>query len=360
MFLLVMSCHEHKRILVLEDITIIDGTENLPRPSSCIFIEDGRIIRICETGESDYPRNADVLNLTGKYVIPGLIEMHAHMYGKKYYEEVSKTLLAFGITAMRNPAGQAEDCVELRNQLASGQTIGPRMFTAGWLIDGQESISGGIVVENEEDVRNVVKQQVNTGVDYIKLYTHLTPDLVKVAIDEGHSHGLEVIGHLGKTSWTFAANAGIDALLHSAMAGPIWELIPAENRNEFLNLANPTNGFNPNLFKAWGEAFDINGPELKELTKALVDNNVVVDPTLVMMEAMIWGNDTIYREMLEPDFAPMDFSQYWRKEKLNPYTSWWSEEAHRDAQELFPVFLEIVRRFYEAGVLITAGSDQGK
>ncbi|MFC2123200.1 amidohydrolase family protein [Bacteroidota bacterium] len=356
---LTSSCNDMKTTLVLEDVTIIDGTGRSPLPSSCIIIEEGRIIHIGKTGGSDYPENAQLLNLSNKYVIPGLIEMHAHMYGKQYFEEVCQTLLSFGITTIRNPAGQAEDCVELRNLLASGKIRGPRMFTAGWLIDGPGSISGGIVVENEEEVRNVVRQQVNTGVDYIKLYTHLTPDLVKAAIDEGHSHGLEVIGHLGKTSWTFAANAGIDALLHSAMAGPIWELIPAENQDMFRNLANPTKDFDPNLFKAWGEAFDIDGPELKELIKILADNQVVVDPTLVMMEAMIWGNDTIYREMLESDFAPEDISQFWREEKLNPYTSWWSDEAFSDAQELFPVFLEIVKGFYDAGVLITAGSDQG-
>jgi len=353
------QCSENNQLLVLENVTIIDGTGSLPKPSSYILIKEGRIARIFEKGEFAYPKDATVLTLDNKYVIPGLIEMHAHMYDRIYHEEVCKTMLAFGITTMRNPASSAEEGVQLRNLLASGEVIGPRMFTACWLIDGQESISEGIVVNTEEEIRKVVREQAGTGVDYIKLYTHLTPELVKAAIDETHSLGLEVIGHLGKTSWTYAANAGIDGLLHSAMAGPIWELIPLENRDKFRNLANPTKGFNPSLFKEWGETFDINGPELEELTRALVDNNVVVDPTLVMMEAMIWGNDTIYRECLEPDYAPEDIHQYWRNEKLHPYTSWWSEEEHIDAQNLFPVFQSIIKYFYDNGVLITTGTDQG-
>ncbi|MCK4749491.1 MAG: amidohydrolase family protein, partial [Bacteroidales bacterium] len=215
------------------------------------------------------------------------------------------------------------------------------------------------IVNTEEEVREAVRQQAKIGVDFIKLYTHLTPDLVKAAIDESHSLGLGVLGHLGYTSWTFAANAGIDGLLHSAIATPLWELIPAEKRDKFRDLANPTRNFNPELLKEWGETFDIDGPEMEELTQALVDNHVVVDPTLVMMEAMIWGNDSSYKEILEPDFAPEHFSKECRNAKLHPYTSWWSDEAFYEGQRLFPLFSKIVKRFYDNGVLITAGTDMG-
>jgi hypothetical protein len=143
------------------------------------------------------------------------------------------------------------------------------------------------------------------------------------------------------------------------MSGPIWELIPVKKRNGFLKLSCPIKGFDPDLFKEWGETFNIDGPEMKELTKVLVDNKVVVDPTLVMMEAMIWGNDSDYKEILEPDFAPENIAKGWRKEDLHPYTSWWSEEAFISAKKLFPTFLQIVKHLYDGGVLITAGTDAG-
>ena len=85
--------------------------------------------------------------------------------------------------------------------------------------------------------------------------------------------------------------------------------------------------------------------EMKELTKALIDNNVVVDPTLVMMEAMIWGNDSTYLDLQKPDFALKDYTKERRSGKLHPYTSWWSDEAHVDAQNLFPTFQKIIKRF---------------
>ncbi len=358
-FFLLTNCTEDKQLLILENVTIIDGTGNLPQPSSCIFIEDGKIIRICKKGEFDYPEDAEVVLLNNKYVIPGLIEMHAHMYDSRYYEEVNKTLLAFGITTVRNPGASAEEIVAFRERLATGELTGPRLFTAGWLIDGPESPFDYTKVKTEEEIREAVQRQAEIGVDYIKLYTSLTPNLIEAAIDETHKLGLEIIGHLGYTSWTFAANAGIDGLLHSAMAAPLWELVPVEKRDRFRDLANPIKNFNPELFKEWGESFDINGPEMMELTKALVDNHVVVDPTLVMMEAMIRGNDSSYKEILEPDYAPKDIADEWRNNNLHPYTSWWSDEAFNEAQKLFPVFSEIVKRFYDNGVLITAGTDVG-
>lgn len=347
---------ENGKLLVLEDVTIIDGLGNLPQPSSCIFIKEGKIIRICKKDDFKIPKNAQVINLHDKYVIPGLVEMHTHMFN----EEVCKTMLAFGITTVRIPAASPKESTGMRSKTASGEVIGPRILTAGDLIDGRESSTGySLIVKTEEEIRETVRQQAKTGIDYIKLYSSLEPVLVKAAIDEAHSLGLKVIGHLGKTSWTFAANAGIDSLCHSAMSGPIWELIPVEKRDKFLKLSCPIKGFNPNLFMEWGETFNIDGPEMKELTRALVDNKVVVDPTLVMMEAMIWGDDSNYKEILEPDFAPENIAKGWRKENLHLYTSWWSEEAFVSAKKLFPTFSKIVKRLYDGGVLITAGTDAG-
>jgi hypothetical protein len=75
-------------------------------------------------------------------------------------------------------------------------------------------------VQTEQEVRHEVQSQVATGGDYIKLYVGLTPKLVKAAIDEAHSNGREVIGHLYMTSWTDAANLGIDALTHGVPVSP--------------------------------------------------------------------------------------------------------------------------------------------
>ena len=126
-------------IIVLEGVNIIDGTGDPIKSSMSITIINGKITAINKQGKTDYPKSANILKLDNKYVIPGLIEMHAHMNGEP--EEISKTMLSFGITTLRNPAASAEGMVEFRDKIAAGETIGPRIFTAGELIDGPESVS---------------------------------------------------------------------------------------------------------------------------------------------------------------------------------------------------------------------------
>jgi sulfatase modifying factor 1 len=348
----------NNEVLVLEGVTIIDGTGAPLKSSMSITIKNGKIIAINKQGEADYPSNATILKLHNKYVIPGLIEMHAHMNGE--FEGICKAMLSFGITTLRIPAASAEDMVKFRDKVAAGELMGPRIFTAGEPIDGPGSVAPfGTIVENEEQMRKEVHRQAKFGVNYIKLYTSLTPELVKVAIDEAHSLGMEVIGHLGYTGWTFAANNGINGLIHSSIATPLWELVPEDISPRFRDLANPTKNFNINLIKEWTEKFDINGPEMKNLTKVLVDNHVVVDPTLVVMETFCYGNDLTLRDKLEPELAVPGSLLQFPMLKQHPFTLGWSDESFNAAQKAFQISLHMVKKYYDSGVLLTTGTDAG-
>jgi formylglycine-generating enzyme required for sulfatase activity len=346
------------KVLVLDGVNIIDGTGTPVKSSMSITIENGKITAIEKQGEKKFPAKAKILKLDNKYVMPGLIEMHAHMTDS--YEEILKALLSFGITTLRIPAASAEGMTMIRDKVNRGEMMGPRIFTAGELIDGPGSVAPfGTIVENEEQMRAEVHRQAKFGVNYIKLYTSLTPELVKVAIDEAHSLGLEVIGHLGYTGWTFAANNGINGLIHSSMATPLWELMPEVISPRFRDLANPTKNFNINLIKEWTEKFDINGPEMKNLTKALVDNHVVVDPTLVVMETFCYGNDLTLRDKLEPELAVPGSLLQFPMLQQHPFTLGWSDESFNAAQRAFQTSLHIVKKYYDSGVLLTTGTDAG-
>jgi hypothetical protein len=107
-------------------------------------------------------------------------------------------------------------------------------------------------VQTEQDVRHEVRNQVVTGVDYVKLYVGLTPDLVKVAIDEAHSNGKEVVGYLYLTSWIDAANLGIDALTHGIPVN--LSLLSKENQQMVEGGNHPFNHF------LWLDLVDLGGP----------------------------------------------------------------------------------------------------
>ena len=213
--------------LVLKHATVIDGTGAGPRDDVTIVIQGGRIKSI-ESGSKGRSLVTDrIIDLHGRWVVPAFIDMHTHMKTGPGQAGFLKALIASGITTTRSTASTPESGVKLRARLSSGELFGPRFFTAGRLIDGPNSIwDFAFEVTTEEQVREEVRRQVAEGVDFIKLYVGLTPNLVEAAINEAHQFDLKVIGHLGRTTWLEALDLGIDALTHSWYAGLAHSISP--------------------------------------------------------------------------------------------------------------------------------------
>ena len=144
------------------------------------------------------------------------------------------TLLGWGITTLRNPGGPTEQAVMLRDMVNAGQLIGPQIFTAGNLINSLPQ-TGFVetIVQNETEVRKEVQHQSKMGVDYIKLYVNLAPKLVQAEIEESHTQGIKVMGHLFATSWSDAAMLGLDALTHGIPENH--SLLTIDKRQEFAS-----------------------------------------------------------------------------------------------------------------------------
>jgi imidazolonepropionase-like amidohydrolase len=290
------------------------------------------------------------------------MDLHFHIKDAELQAEVLGTLLQFGITTFRSTAAAPEFGTTLRDQIAAGVIVGPRMFSSGPLIDLPDQLWSGspdaTEVTTTQEVRAEVRRQAETGADYVKLYAHLGPEIVRAGIEEAHALGIKALGHLGKTGWADAAAMGIDAVTHSGTAAPTWELVPPEERARFIDFYAPHQKptFDPTLFGPWREVVDLEGDEMAALVSALAENRVEVNPTLVIVEVMFWGEDPELLEVYEPDYAPASLASTWRGAP-HPYTATWSEEELAEAKKVFLINLEIVRRLHEAGVLITTGTD---
>jgi imidazolonepropionase-like amidohydrolase len=312
-------------VIILEGVTVIDGTSDLPKPNATIVINGSKIAYLSSEAANSYNLNfsvaKSVINLTGKYIIPGLFDMHAHVanvrknsYNQNESEYMLLMLLTHGVTTIRNPGGPTEQSVALRENVSEGKIVGPQIFTAGQLLNTPQIPVPFVEkqVQTEQDVRQEVRTQAAAGVDYVKLYVGLTPELVQAAIKEAHSNGIKVIGHLYLTSWTYAANLGIDALTHGVPVSPF--LLSEANQQKFLEAGDhPFNHF------LWLDLVDLHGPEINEMIKAVASNNIPVDPTLDIYEAMI-------QEEL----------QY---------------------QYLWPKVLQLTKMLYDNGVTILSGTD---
>jgi imidazolonepropionase-like amidohydrolase len=286
-------------VTVLVGPTLIDGTGKPPKRNAVIIVSGNEIVTV--TNQTEYyskyystinneTTRENILNLTGKYVIPGLFDMHAHVagvrknsYNQDFSENALKMLLDYGVTTIRSPAGPTNQSIALKHNVSEGIIEGPEMFTAGRLLNGPQIAIPFVEkqISTEEQAREEVRNQAAAGVDYVKLYVGLPPNLVQAAIDEAHSQGIGVIGHLYMTSWTDAANMGIDALTHGVPVNP--SLLPSgDSREQFLE-----NGGGPFDHLLWLDLLDLDSTEINEMINALVENSVPVDPTLSIYETML-------------------------------------------------------------------------
>lgn len=285
-------------IFVLHGATLIDGTGSAPKTDSVIIINGNKIIAVTNQSENlnhyfnklnETQTGVRFLNLTGKYIMPGLFDMHAHVggvlkdsYDRAASEKILGTLLNYGITTIRNPGGPTNESVSLREDILSEKIAGPEMFTAGRLLNTPELPIPFIEkqVTTEEEVIEEVRRQATSGVDFIKLYVGLNPELLKVAIDEAHHQGIKVIGHLYLTSWTEAANLGIDFLTHGV---PVSPFLLSEGKQRIFNLT----GGGPFDHSLWLDLVDLSSIEIRNMIDSLVQNQIPVDPTLNVYEAVL-------------------------------------------------------------------------
>ncbi|MHC4180130.1 MAG: amidohydrolase family protein, partial [Planctomycetota bacterium] len=335
-----LSKHDFSGLVALEGMTLIDGNGGQPVRNAAVVLDDERILHVGQSGDFCYPEGTAVYDLVGRFVIPGLIDMHAHPVAG-VWEDTVRMLLGFGVTTFRSPGGNWFG-VDLRDQIANGELLGPRMFTGSKIIDGPDTIFPFMNIgATEAEMRTEIRRQADLGVDLIKLYWVTPADLITVAVDEAHALDLQVAGHLREVSWTEAAQLGIDNFEHSAGEGPIWELVAPEERAALRALPRPE------YLQRFAELVDLDSPWFDDLVTALVDNQVTVTPTLVTMQSLHLGDDLGVLDQLDPWLASDAILGKWDStwKEGNPFVfvdPIGKVQGHLQAPEVFPIGMEIV------------------
>jgi len=335
--------------LFLRDATVIDMTGRAPYRAS-LLIRAGRIAAI--GNRLAPPAGAEVLDLRGRYLLPGFADMHAHVtfprgetpatYDRAVSEQVLRMLLAHGLTTVRNPAGPPVEAARLRDDVRAGLVPGSRILTAGTPLNGGTQMSG-------EAIAREVRRQVAAGADYIKVYSNSRPAQTKAAIDEAHRHGRQVIGHLQNTDWPEGAAMGIDFLTHAVSWSAAW--LPEARRAAYAAERKRVGSTKARIF--WLEAVEVDGPEVSRVIESLIRHRISVDPTLIAMKTKFVPSEE-YRGVQNASLAPEPMRQTWVS---GGYTADWSEADFARLRTVWPKPLAIVARYHRAGVLLTAGSD---
>jgi imidazolonepropionase-like amidohydrolase len=233
--------------------------------------------------------------------------------------------------------------VNLRRLLREGKIEGPDLFTAGRiLVRSTFHPEPFVEVRTPEQVRDEIRWQALAGVDFIKVYASMPPELTRVAIDEAHAHGLPILGHLQLTTWTEAANMGVDGIEHSAP----WS-------DSYVREADRA-GYGDSVAARiyWLEHLD--DKAIGEMVAALAAHHVVVDPTLMAMRTKLWGDDPRYTENPDLRFAPEWMRRGWAG---GSFTRGFTAADYAEGKKAWPILLQLTKRMYDAGVPLVAGTD---
>lgn len=204
------------RGFVLRGATLIDGTDRAPITNSVVTVVNGRIQYAGTAGGGPEFEGLPVIDARGKFIIPGLWDMHAHASQVDW----APVYLAGGVTTIRDLGGEEGFLVAMRDEIASGRALGPRYLLAG-LIDGPGPRAfGAVSVSTPEEALTAVRRYKSEGFNEIKIYIQTPPALVPVIVDEAHKLGMTVTGHVpGGMTAQQVVELGFDGIAHMQLRG---------------------------------------------------------------------------------------------------------------------------------------------
>jgi imidazolonepropionase-like amidohydrolase len=209
-------------LIAFTNVTLIDGSGVAPRTGITIVIEGDRIVTIGGTGAVQVPAAAVVVDGRGKFLIPGLSDMHVHLGTYDEGVKVLPRLVGYGITRVRDMASPTEDILRLRRETASDALLGPQIVTAGPILQRPLPFAVPPLVRTvtAADARQVVDELHAKGVDFIKVGDTLTRDAYLAIAEESKRLGLPFAGHLPVfVSAAEATQAGQRSIEHFGSAG---------------------------------------------------------------------------------------------------------------------------------------------
>lgn len=354
---------QEKYTLVITNVNVVDVRLGKIVPNRLLAISHDTIKAIDDAKKRSQYKAERYVNAEGKYVMPGLWDMHVHFRGGDTLINENKALLplflAYGVTTVRDAGGDITSAVmQWRKQIAAGMLAGPKIFTSGPKIDGSNAFwPGSLKVESSAQVTKALDSLQKLGVDYVKLYEG-SRDIFLEVIREAEKRGLKTTGHLPvSVKVVEAAQAGLDAIEHM-----LFVYIPASAQEDSIThwaQQRFDSGKLLSIFTALPVAHQTySAQRAGNLFKLLASTRTAVLPTLFVLK-------TAFAELKESDHSrdtlltfidPKIQATYQRR--INDAKRQ-SEETTLFYKKLMQQFMTMVPQMQAAGVTLLAGSDCG-
>ena len=309
--------------LAITNTNLFDPVTGSMLPNRTILINGDRIVSIIAPGSQEkVPANSQIIDGSGKYVIPGLIDAHVHLVFLLDKVNVKGTdvlplYLGNGVTSVRDIGDQIIPQKEVSDYAGEHPETCPTVFLCSPLIDGPKPMhSAGYTLSDTAEVPAFVDKMVSYGVTTLKIYVGSDPAVFHKVIKEGHKHGLTVSAHLPSryVKPLDAINWGLDVIEH-----------------------------------IWGV------PEDSLMIAKMVAQGIMVDPTLVVFRNMIYLPDLpeVWQSM-DNYFVPDILHSSWDLYRIDPK---FNEQNRESRQAKMNTFKNLTGTLYRAGVTLLAGTD---
>ena len=338
--------------LLIRNVTMLDGNGTPPRGPVDIILEGNRIhsVRGTVTDEASYADEAHVIDGRGMTVLPGLINIHAHIHDSRGaeplpFEYLYKLWLACGITTVRDVGSNIQKTLDERRRSHLGLIEAPRIYL-------YMRASG----QNPEEARESVRRIKQAGGDGVKIFG-LNRDVMQALLEEAHAQGLRVSHHVGveeTDAWDDAA-FGVTSVEH-------WYGVPdaalhgSQNFPYSYNYSNESDRFRY-AGRLWREA---DPSKLEEVLSTMVERKVAWCPTFVIYEA----NRDLQRAMNQPwfkEYLHPAVEQYFEPNPANhgSYQWDWSTTDETFWRENYRLWMAAVHKFDDMGGIVGCGEDAG-
>jgi imidazolonepropionase-like amidohydrolase len=344
-------------VVALTHVRVIDGTGAAPRELQTVVLSKGKIASVNDAAGAPVPKDAQILDLHGYSVIPGLVGMHDHLFypmGDAVFGEMAASFprlyLAAGVTTIRT-GGSLEPYtdLEIRNQIDRGEAPGPRIHVTGPYLEGKGTFAVQLhQLSGPDDAIRTVNYWLDEGVDNFKAYNFITADELSAAINAAHKRGAKVTGHLCSIGFREAAALGIDDLEHGLLVDT--EFFPWKKPGECPDTPKDMDFIS---------RLDAQSGPLHEMILDLVRRHVAITSTLSVFEVEVPGRPAIQRRVLDalsPDARSAFLDHKVRMSDVSRMKRIYGSDISPVAGA-FKKEMEFEYAFVKAGGVLLAGED---
>jgi hypothetical protein len=359
LFLFPLCCFGQNGVLVIKNATIIDVINNKVINNRVVVIDGNRIISI--GSKSSIPKQAMIIDAKGKYLIPGLWDMHTHSLRKERIQYFFPLFIANGVTGIRDMASDMElkDIILLRNEIETSKIIGPRLgCITGKILDGPPRPDTTLFTypADADAAKQIVRSYKQQGADFIKVYNMLAKDIYLSIATEAKKNNIPFAGHVPfSVTVTEASNAGQRSIEHLS------DILISVSSNEAALRNNKEASKSINAIQSSKKAMEVNfaaaqtynEEKVKLLFSTFVRNETWQCPTLRNLQIVTTQAD-VNRLMNDSrtKYFPSSLKENWKRVLALRVTG---DSLQRAL--FFKQTLRLVADMKKAGVKMLAGTD---